>query len=55
MQMDRRLSDAKTTLWLPRRLHRAVKRHAAAHGMSMRSVVIAALDAFLNPRREGPR
>jgi plasmid stability protein len=55
MQMDRKASDVKTTIWLPRRLHRAAKVHAAAHSMSVRAVIVAALDAFLNPQREETR
>jgi len=55
MHMDRKATDVKTTIWLPLTLHRAAKAYAAAHGMSVRSVLVTALAAFLPQRKETER
>ena len=52
MAMIRKATDVKTTLWLPRRLHRLAKVRAAEDGTSVRAVIVAALNAFLNAREE---
>jgi hypothetical protein len=52
MHMERRATDKKTTVWLPRRWHHAAKTYAAAHGLSVRAVLITALVAFLTTRSE---
>jgi hypothetical protein len=55
MHMDRKATDVKTTIWLPRTLHRAAKAYAATHGTSVRAVIITALAAFFAERKETDR
>jgi hypothetical protein len=48
MHMDRKATDVKTTIWLPRTLHRAAKAY-------VRAVIITALAAFFAERKETDR
>jgi predicted HicB family RNase H-like nuclease len=55
MPVSRKESDVKTTLWVPRRLHRAAKLRAARDGTSVRRVVLDAIAAYLDQSREEDR
>jgi hypothetical protein len=55
MPLPRKATDVKTTLWLPRPIHRALKLRAAREGTSVRAVVLAALAAYLGQSRKEDR
>jgi hypothetical protein len=56
MPLPRKATDVKTTLWLPRSMHHALKLRAAREGTSARAVVLAALAAYLGqPGKEDRR
>jgi hypothetical protein len=55
MPVSRKPGDRKTTIWIPRRLHRAAKLRAARDGTSIRRVILDAVAVYLDQPREEDR